>query len=84
MTDENMIDKEVPMPASPHSRVTPKYPFDDMEKGDSFLVEWEEDVRDGIIKTRLYAAVSRANKRLEGRKFSQRTVQEGVRVWRVS
>jgi len=51
-----------------------KYPWNSLAVGDSFLVT----VKIGVISS----AAGRASKRL-GRKFSCRTTDEGIRVWRI-
>ncbi len=66
------IDKGIPMP--PCNRAG-KYPWKEMEVGDSFLMDGDP----------VYAA-NTANKagRKHGRKFSSRKTREGMRVWRVA
>lgn len=69
------IDKNFPPPFSGKAR---KYPFRDMEIGDSFFAE--------IPVSRLSQAAH--NNRQEGRKYTSRTVTEngvkGTRIWRIS
>lgn len=73
-----VIEKNVPIPEAPK-----KYPFMDMEIGDSFFAE-------GTQPTRLNNSTSSARK--AGRRFTMRSVTEenaegkevqGTRVWRV-
>lgn len=65
------IEKSVPKPAPIRRR---KYPWLEMEIGDSFLVP-------GGRTERLANSAHGAGKRY-GRKFSTRSVEGGVRVWR--
>lgn len=66
------IDKGIPMPPAPRAR---KYPWSEMEIGDSFLM--------GGAPRQVANAVSKAGRNY-GRKFSYRKTREGVRVWRVA
>lgn len=69
----------IPEPA----RNTPtKYPFKKMEVGDSFLTEFSEEDDRPLIRKRIYAAVSWANKNYAPNTYVARTVEEGMRVWR--
>jgi len=65
------IDKRVAIPAS-----KPKYPYDDMEVGDSFFVEG------GNIQT--IANMNWRKGRRLSMKFISRRVDDGVRVWRTA
>lgn len=51
-----------------------KYPFNEMEVGDSFLT--------GEPRSRISGAIGGYRKR-HGCKFAARTVEGGVRVWRI-
>ena len=66
------IDKRVPLPLARLG----KYPWREMQVGDSFLVEREDQRAMG-------AKASTAGRRL-GRKFATRVVEGGIRVWRVA
>ena len=61
-----VIDKNIPTPGK-----ASKYPFSDMEIGDSFLAPA------GTERT-----VRAAAHKYVGAKFVTRTVREGLRVWR--
>jgi hypothetical protein len=65
------VDRGIPMPA-PHAR---KYPWKELEIGDSFLM--------GGKPRQVAHAVSRASRAYK-RKFSYRKTSEGVRVWRTA
>jgi hypothetical protein len=70
------IEKDVPLP---EKNVRWKYPFDQMEVGDSFFVVNKDT-------TQMSALCKRAGKRLEGRFVtakSEKDGQSGVRVWRM-
>lgn len=69
---EFKIEKNVPIPAD--RRKKSKYPWKEMEIGDSFFVPGKG--------THEFRAVPGAQKRY-GMKFTMRAVEGGVRVWRV-
>jgi hypothetical protein len=66
------IEKGIPIPQSGSRTHARKYPFDEMEIGDSVLVEDD----------RVYSAVSVYSKR-NGKKYATRKVEGGIRVWRI-
>ena len=71
-----MIEKNVPLP---EQNIRWKYPFDQMEVGDSFFVPNKES-------TQMSALCKRASKRLEARFVTAKAEAgdaKGVRVWRV-
>lgn len=67
------IDKGIPLPPRGGRQ---RYPWQEMEVGDSFFVE-------GASVRSLSAAAAQVGRR-SGRKFSLRTVEGGVRCWRVA
>ena len=67
------IDKNVELPNS-----NKKYPFDDMDVGDSFLISGE------TIGSNVKSAIQHFKKVEKYKKFQTRTVNEGVRVWRIA
>ena len=70
------IEKNVPLPR-PRQSGAPKYPWESMDVGDSFYVA-------GATVTLLSAsAASWSRRHGRERKFATRTVNGGVRVWRV-
>lgn len=73
MSDDFKIEKGVPIPGS-----RAKYPFVEMEIGDSFFVEVGEDQR-RITSQR----ISGSSQNYGEKKFSVRTVKGGLRIWRV-
>lgn len=68
------IDDDVPMPRNARGP-EPKYPFADLRIGSSFFVK-------DAVPHRLSSAASHWAK-TTGRKFRVRTVDGGVRVWRM-
>jgi len=71
-----VIEKDVPLP---EKNVRWKYPFDQMDLGDSFFVVNKDT-------TQMSALCKRAGKRLGGRFVtakSEKDGQSGVRVWRM-
>lgn len=72
---EFKIEKGIPVPG--HGAVRSKYPFDAMLVGESFLVGPPTTL------AQVSRAASKAGARM-GRKFATRTVEGGVRVWRIA
>lgn len=73
------IEKNVPMPKG---RTTAKYPYAQMEVGDSFLIPCSGDAVATVLK-RMKTSKFVAGKRL-GIKLSVATDNGGVRVWRAA
>jgi hypothetical protein len=72
------IEKQVPLPEANRPPRTSKYPFGDMEVGDSFLAT-------DIKSATMYSSVARYAKSVNNtKKFTVRTVSDGVRVWRTA
>jgi hypothetical protein len=75
--NEVMVEKNIDMPVM---RVTAsKYPYDEMEVGDSFMVTSE---RVSMINT--MCGVNKKKGVELGMKFIAKRVEGGVRVWRIS
>lgn len=78
------VDKDVAIPpvsrgASAHG----KYPYTKMEVGDSFAINAKADEDITIIRNRLRQSAAWANRRYAPARFSVRTTETGVRVWRI-
>lgn len=73
------IDKNVPMP---ESRGSSRYPYADMEVGDSFFIATRGVDELGTAR-RLRGSSFTYGKKV-GKKFSVRKMGEGFRVWRVA
>ena len=71
------IEKAIDMPSRGRGRPN-KYPFPEMNVGDSLFFEGETST----LKCRPYIAAQLWG-RLNNAKFSGRTVDGGVRIWRV-
>lgn len=71
------IQDDVPMPRRSTGRKGSKYPFADMEVGQSFLVEG--DIKAATVRSAIGAFVKRFP---EAGKFALRNTDEGLRVWR--
>ena len=74
------IDKDVPMPdvrGGLGRKI--KYPWPDMEVGDSFLVGDAAKSKKGLYHSIIFSP----SKRYAPKRFSQRATPEGLRVWRV-
>jgi hypothetical protein len=71
------IDKGLPLPTRKYgSGRPPKYPWGEMDVGDSFYAP-------GVRRQSMSGLALRAQKSLPGKKWAVRTVEGGVRVWRV-
>jgi len=69
----HVIEKGVPLPASVTAK---KYPFSEMEVGDSLFLPGENSA--GNV-----AAYARSYGQRSGWKYSARNVEGGLRIWRV-
>ena len=56
----------------------PKYPFGDMEEGETFVIECRPDER-SVVQGRVHSAAY-----MRGVTISTRSVDDGVKVWLVS
>ena len=74
------IDKGITMPRPPRGHL---YPWHDMEPGDSFLLPCEPAERERVGNRARNAGASFAKKRGLDWKFSIRSVEGGMRIWRV-
>lgn len=68
------IDKGVPIPTSRWSGAKRKYPFPDMEIGDSFFTDTKQETVGSSVAT--YA-------KFNNKKFTTRSENGGTRVWRI-
>jgi hypothetical protein len=69
---EFKIEKGIPPPIG---KKNGKYPYDKMDVGDSFYIE-------GAKITTISASIYHQNKKNKN-KFASKTVDSGVRVWRI-
>ncbi len=73
---EFKIEKGVPL--SSNTVGDPKYPFRDMDVGDSFSIEG------GGVAANLVRAASANETRKSGKRFSTRKFEGGYRCWRIA
>lgn len=77
MTDSDfVIESGIPLPGPSGSRGESIYPFERMSVGDSVFIEGAKS------SGKEYAAARVCGKR-KGMRFTARTVEDGVRIWRV-
>ena len=78
------LDRNKPIPTIQRSHKSWRYPLDEMEEGDSFLVPWLDDKPDTVVR-RMRGAIDSAKKRHPTWKFTVRLSHEekGVRIWRL-
>lgn len=75
------IEKGIPPPED-KPKTRNKYPFKEMEIGDSFFVQTSDDEDERTVRNKIGTA-ARGAKWRTGMKFVTRAVEGGVRVWRV-
>lgn len=61
---------------------TPRYPFRNMEEGDSFLIPLASEK--ATRNQKIYPAASKFSSRNKGFEFVTRKLDDGIRVWRTS
>ena len=71
-----VIEKNIPLPSKIIMNKREKYPFSLLKVGHSFLVP------NGKMRT-VSVSVAKYNKQMPNRRFTARTIKEGIRVWRV-
>jgi hypothetical protein len=71
------IEKNVAIPASVRTGGKSKYPWNELDVGDSFFVP-------GAKVSTFYTLTTGQNKKDPGKRFIARKDGEGVRVWRVA
>lgn len=81
MSNTIKLEKGVPIPESPKSFAS-KYPWGQMEVGDSFLIPQIDNEPIQSTRERASKAVSYA-KRHKNINFCTRKVDGGIRVWRI-
>lgn len=71
-----IIEKNHPIPAINSTKKS--YPFESMEVGDSFLFAGDKNAINAIR-----VAMTAHNRKKTGRRYISRTVENGLRFWRV-
>lgn len=73
------VESGIPMPSRKAHNA--KFPFKEMQVGDSFLVPFDgED--EGTVRSRIASNCTHQKRRI-GRQYATRKVDGGIRVWRV-
>ena len=77
------LEKEIDIPKIEKSHRSWRYPIDDMEIGDSFLVPWLDDKPEQVAR-RVRGSITAAKKRHPTWNFTVRLAydEKGIRVWR--
>lgn len=75
------VERGIPVPKRSR-RGKPRYPWDKMRVGDSFLVECPKN--EAIKAQNTVSSCGAAWARKHGGQFTTRAVDGGVRVWRIS
>jgi len=71
------IEKNIPTPETLGGGARKKYPFDEMKIGDSIFIEGQ------VIQGGAFSSARYFEKKL-GIKFTARSVDGGVRIWRIA
>lgn len=77
------IEKDIPIPAARSGRYGNMYPFAQMSAGDSFILLADTRQEKKKMSRHISPTVYRFEKLHPGAEFITRTVDNGVRVWRV-
>lgn len=72
------VEKGIPLPGRKHH----KYPFDEMDVGDSFFIPAKS--ADDAARAQVSALGAMRARRLLDKDFTTRRVDGGVRVWRIA
>jgi len=75
-----LIDKNVDIPTRNKRRGKKIYPFGTMDVGDSFFVEC---TKDDLSRTQCLILASCRPGRFDGKMFTTRRVEGGIRCWRL-
>ena len=84
--DDFKIEKNIPVPEKNRigrKRKPHKYPYANMEVGDSFLVPFEEGKDHTKLYVSMWGGANHFGKNFGG-KFLVRKVEDGIRVWRMA
>lgn len=81
MMAEFKIESGIPLPGDCGRGRPRKYPFPDMEVGDSFFCEGSHS---RTVQFKAYKAAQEYAHRNPPMKFSGRLVEGGIRIWRVA
>lgn len=77
------IEKGIPLPPRSRSSGYSKYPFADMQLGDSFVISLNPGESIDQLRFRANSALAKARKTTNAQ-FSSRTVDGGIRIWRTA
>lgn len=76
------IEKGIPAPDRHGGRGNPRFPFHDMEVGDSFLVPLGEAPHK--VRSVLSNAIAVFHLRNKPKRLTSKTTDDGIRVWRTA
>lgn len=80
MMSQINIEKGIPMPLFLRGKKGIKLPFRDMDIGDSFALDFPEDIERHLFQKRIYQRAYLASK--DGKLFKVITNENKIRVWR--
>jgi len=73
------IEKNIPLKSPRHKENHYRYPFLKMEIGDSFFVTCKTEEK-RLTFSRVYSAA----KHYQDKKFATRSIEDGIRCWRIA
>lgn len=76
MKNQYKIEKGIPM-----NNAGEKYPFSQMSKGDSFLIQVKDNINGKIASVRSLIYAKKNSKSITG-EFKAKKVENGIRVWK--
>lgn len=80
------IEKNIPLPPRAYDKAgrNTRYPFPDMEIGDSFILKLSADPKKARAKRVSISGLMLYHARKRGAKYASRRLADGLRVWRIS
>lgn len=78
------VEKNIPIPSSMNKQNNRLYPFESMEKGDSFFVKLKAGKKRNVLQSSLNVCAKAFILRYKlNWKFQIRSQWDGVRIWRI-
>ena len=77
------IDKNIPIPSERSNRLSHSCPFDEMKVGDSFFIDLPVDKIEARRLRTTFSAMACAQRKKNGHRFTSRSIDGGLRIWRI-
>lgn len=78
-----LVEKNIPIPKEVTMFAVYRYPFREMEAGDSFLVDSTKGFEGTISRHKAVDTARKFASRNPGYRFDYRMTDDGIRIWRV-